>query len=147
MKLLYPSHNLLIYGSKMIIQLSGTQWTVLCWMCFTLCQETRYPGPFTLLNQHWLFTWIHCNSIWYLLCKKRVPMTCFNISSFPPWNEMHFLDHQFPEKWICRGGPITWPSCSSNLTPLDFFFFFGHTLRMLCRHLHWLPFCQNLPNG
>jgi hypothetical protein len=33
-----------------------------------------------------------------------------------------FLNSKFPEKWIGRGGPITWPPSSPDLTPLDFFF-------------------------
>jgi hypothetical protein len=26
-----------------------------------------------------------------------------------------FLNRKFPEKWIDRGGPITWPPCSPDL--------------------------------
>jgi hypothetical protein len=38
-----------------------------------------------------------------------------------------FLNHQFPGKWIRRGGgPIAWPSRSSDLTPLDFFLWGVH---------------------
>ena len=33
-----------------------------------------------------------------------------------------FLNDQFPERWIGRGGPISWPPRSPDLTPLDFFF-------------------------
>jgi hypothetical protein len=33
-----------------------------------------------------------------------------------------FLNCKFPEKWIGRGKPITWPPCSPDLTPRDFFF-------------------------
>jgi hypothetical protein len=33
-----------------------------------------------------------------------------------------FLYRRFPEKWIGRGGPITWPPRSPDLTPLDLFF-------------------------
>jgi hypothetical protein len=42
-----------------------------------------------------------------------------------------FVNHKFPEKWIGRGGPISWPPRSPDLTPLDFFIF-GGTSRMLC---------------
>jgi len=35
------------------------------------------------------------------------------------------LDIRFPQKWIDRGGPITWPLCSPDLTPADFLFW-GH---------------------
>jgi hypothetical protein len=36
-----------------------------------------------------------------------------------------FLNRKCPEKWINRGGPITWPPRSPDLTPLEFFFFIG----------------------
>ena len=32
-----------------------------------------------------------------------------------------YLDHQFPERWIGRGGPIRWARRSPDLTPLDFY--------------------------
>ena len=32
-----------------------------------------------------------------------------------------YLDHQFPQRWIGRGGPIRWAPHSPDLTPLDFF--------------------------
>jgi hypothetical protein len=32
-----------------------------------------------------------------------------------------FLDREFPDRWIGRGGSVAWSSCSSDLTPLDFF--------------------------
>jgi hypothetical protein len=31
-----------------------------------------------------------------------------------------FLNRKFPEKWIGRGGTITWPPRSPDLIPLDF---------------------------
>jgi hypothetical protein len=56
-----------------------------------------------------------------------------------------FLNIKFPEKWIGRGGPITWLPRSPDLTPLDFSF--GDTSRMLCTCHHWLPLCGNLLGG
>ena len=32
-----------------------------------------------------------------------------------------YLDSQFPQRWIGRGGPIRWALRSPDLTPLDFF--------------------------
>jgi len=32
-----------------------------------------------------------------------------------------YLDHNFPERWIGRDGPIPWPARSPDLTPLDFY--------------------------
>lgn len=32
-----------------------------------------------------------------------------------------YLDQEFGERWIGRGGPIAWPARSPDLTPLDFF--------------------------
>jgi hypothetical protein len=36
-----------------------------------------------------------------------------------------YLDDQFPQRWIGRGGPIRWAPRSPDLTPLDFFLW-GH---------------------
>lgn len=33
----------------------------------------------------------------------------------------NFLNNQFPERWIGRGGPIRWPPRSPDLTKIDFF--------------------------
>jgi hypothetical protein len=33
-----------------------------------------------------------------------------------------FLNGQFPNRWIGRGGPVLWPPRSPDITPLDFFF-------------------------
>ncbi|XP_066589560.1 histone-lysine N-methyltransferase SETMAR-like [Prorops nasuta] len=35
------------------------------------------------------------------------------------------LDARFPHRWMGRGGPITWPARSPDLTPLDYFLW-GH---------------------
>lgn len=32
-----------------------------------------------------------------------------------------YLNHQYPNRWIGRGGPIPWPARSPDLTPMDFF--------------------------
>jgi len=32
-----------------------------------------------------------------------------------------FMDRKFPNKWIGRSGPISWPPRSPDLTPPDFF--------------------------
>jgi hypothetical protein len=36
-----------------------------------------------------------------------------------------FLDQQYPDRWIGRGGPRNWPARSPDLNPLDFFLW-GH---------------------
>lgn len=33
-----------------------------------------------------------------------------------------FLDEHYPNRWIGRGGPVTWPPRSPDLNLLDFFF-------------------------
>lgn len=33
-----------------------------------------------------------------------------------------WLDREFPERWIGRNGPVSWPPRSPDITPLDFFF-------------------------
>ena len=35
------------------------------------------------------------------------------------------LDQWFGQKWIGHGGPIAWPACSPDLTPLDYYLW-GH---------------------
>lgn len=32
-----------------------------------------------------------------------------------------YLNHQYPGKWIGRGGPIAWPPRSPDLNPVDLF--------------------------
>ena len=34
---------------------------------------------------------------------------------------LHYLDLQFPNRWIGRNGPVSWPARSLDLTPLDFY--------------------------
>ncbi|EZA50914.1 hypothetical protein X777_10741 [Ooceraea biroi] len=38
------------------------------------------------------------------------------------------LHEMFPERWIGRGGYISWPARSPDLNPLDFFFYLGRRL-------------------
>lgn len=37
----------------------------------------------------------------------------------------NYLDDNYPERWIGRGGPVGWPARSPDLTPLDFYIW-GH---------------------
>ena len=32
----------------------------------------------------------------------------------------NYLDAQYPERWIGRGGPLLWPARSPDLNPMDF---------------------------
>ncbi|CAM1324679.1 Uncharacterised protein r2_g3343 [Pycnogonum litorale] len=41
-----------------------------------------------------------------------------------------YLDHQFPEAWIGRRGPVEWPPRSPDLSPLDFYLW-GHLKAMV----------------
>lgn len=41
-----------------------------------------------------------------------------------------YLNAQFPNKWIGRGGPIAWPPRSPDLTPLDFYLW-GHVKQLV----------------
>jgi len=48
----------------------------------------------------------------------------FQHDGAPPHNSRrvrHYLDTRFPNSWIGRGGPVTWPARSPDLNPLDFF--------------------------
>ncbi|KAJ4431095.1 hypothetical protein ANN_19690 [Periplaneta americana] len=38
---------------------------------------------------------------------------------------LRYLDRRFPDRWICRGGPIAWHPRSPDLNPLDFYLW-GH---------------------
>jgi hypothetical protein len=40
-------------------------------------------------------------------------------------NVREWIEEQFPQRWIGRGGPINWPPRSPDLTPPDFFLW-GH---------------------
>ena len=40
------------------------------------------------------------------------------------------LDQRFGQTWIGRGGPIAWPACSPDLTPLDYFLW-GHMMSLV----------------
>lgn len=40
----------------------------------------------------------------------------------------------FPNKWIGRGGPVTWPPRSSDLTCLDFFLW-GHIKNLVYQEI------------
>jgi hypothetical protein len=53
-----------------------------------------------------------------------------------------FLNRKFPEKWIRRGGPITWPPRSPDFTPLHFFFW-GY----MKDAVYVPPLCRNLLGG
>ena len=52
------------------------------------------------------------------------PHVLFQLDGAPPhWARIvrNVLDHNFPDRWIGRGGPISWPPRSPDITPLDFF--------------------------
>lgn len=54
--------------------------------------------------------------------------TWFQHDGAPPHFSSHarrWLDHNFPDRWIGRAGPMFWPPRSPDLTPLDFFLW-GH---------------------
>lgn len=43
-----------------------------------------------------------------------------------------YLNDAYPERWIGRGGPVSWPARSPDLTPLDFFLW-GHMKQLVYR--------------
>ena len=50
--------------------------------------------------------------------------TIFQQNSAPPHYRhivREYLDRKFPNRWIGRGGPISWPPRSPDLTACDFF--------------------------
>ena len=52
------------------------------------------------------------------------PTIIFQQDGAPPyWGLLvrGFLNETFPDRWIGRDGPIPWPPCSPDITPLDFF--------------------------
>lgn len=62
----------------------------------------------------------------YLLpqVEEMQPAILFQQDGAPPhWSNdvRQLLDTHFPGRWIGRGGPITWPPRSPDITPLDFF--------------------------
>lgn len=55
---------------------------------------------------------------------RRVRTTIFQQDGAPPhWalRVRNFLNLTFPNRWIGRSGPITWPPRSPDLSPLDFY--------------------------
>ncbi|GBN54935.1 hypothetical protein AVEN_227632-1 [Araneus ventricosus] len=56
--------------------------------------------------------------------QQHQPDVIFQQDGAPPhWGMIvrDFLDENFPDRWCGRGGPISWPPRSPNITPLDFF--------------------------
>jgi len=53
--------------------------------------------------------------------------------------ERDLMNRNFARKWVGRGGPLTWPPRSPDLTPLNFAYWV--TYRMLCRSRHCPPLC------
>jgi hypothetical protein len=52
------------------------------------------------------------------------PEIIFQQDGAPPhWNTIvrDALEKHYPGRWIGRGGPISWPSRSPDISPLDFF--------------------------
>ena len=52
------------------------------------------------------------------------PTFIFQQNGAPPHWELRvrqFLNKTFSDRWIGRDGPISWPPCSPDITPLDFF--------------------------
>lgn len=59
--------------------------------------------------------------------KKRYAITCLSIKMKCNRTEiLNFHNWNFSSKWIGTGSPFRWPYLSSNLTPLDFFFWNVH---------------------
>ncbi|GFW14149.1 DUF4817 domain-containing protein [Trichonephila clavipes] len=57
------------------------------------------------------------------------PNALFQQNGAPPhWGltVRESLNNSFPQRWIGRDGPISWPPRSPDLTPLDFFFFWSY---------------------
>ena len=49
-----------------------------------------------------------------------------------------WLDTNYPNKWIGRGGPIPWPARSPDLTPMDYYAW-GHMKSLLYSEPHSIP--------
>ena len=52
------------------------------------------------------------------------PLVIFQQDGAPPYWGLavrQFLNDTFPDRWIGRDGPILWPPCFPDITPLDFF--------------------------
>ena len=63
------------------------------------------------------------------------PTIIFQQDGAPPhWGlrVRQFLNETFSDRWIGRDGPISWPTCSPDITPLDFFLW-GYVKDIVCR--------------
>jgi hypothetical protein len=59
-------------------------------------------------------------------------VTCgFNTAHFIAQTQQH-LNTKFPDRWLGRGGPVSWPRRSPDLNPLDFFLW-GHLKEIVYR--------------
>jgi hypothetical protein len=63
----------------------------------------------------------------FQICLKTIHL--FSNSRQPK----EILDEQYPDRWIGRGGPRSWPARSPDLNPLDFFLW-GHVKNVVYRH-------------
>ncbi|EZA47264.1 hypothetical protein X777_16427, partial [Ooceraea biroi] len=50
----------------------------------------------------------------------------------------NILNESFPDRWTGRGGRISWPARSPDLTPLDFFLW-GHLKNEVYRDIPTTP--------
>ena len=60
----------------------------------------------------------------YPQLRDRQPGIVFQLDGAPPHWGLRVrasLEEDFPNRWISREGPISWPPRSPDVTPLDFF--------------------------
>ncbi|KOX80743.1 hypothetical protein WN51_02031 [Melipona quadrifasciata] len=53
--------------------------------------------------------------------------------SINEWAGREFLNRQFPQRWIGRDGPLSWPPRSPDLTSLDFYLW-GHAKELVYKN-------------
>jgi hypothetical protein len=71
------------------------------------------------------------------LCHQRFNVTC-GFNTMGSWrilvHKPNSISTQFPDRWLGRGGHVSWPARSPDLNSLDFFLW-GHLKESVYRDL------------
>ena len=92
--------------------------------CGIMCN--RIIGPF-FFNEASITADVYLDLLTEYVALKLIdfqPTIIFQQDGAPPHCRLHvreFLNETFPDRWIGRDGPISWPPHSPDITPLDFF--------------------------
>ena len=80
-------------------------------------------GPFFFIEDTVTGHFVYLDMLQNLVIDQFSPGSIFQQDGAPPHYRQvrDFLNANFPDMWIGRGGPLAWPPRSPDLTRLDFF--------------------------